>query len=343
MLQHGLTVGFPADRTLSKLLYNKYSIECNYSYPQPQFLKNLVIYHNNIASLDKHLDEFLYEIDQPGDNNAILTFSETNLKHPAKTLPHYHTAQINRLSPKGGILAYTPTDLNFVQEPQYTFIHPELEILTIYSMQLRLRILIVYRPPSSKPIDSINKLLSIVDEVIDNSTDLTMVTGDLNIDLYQMKHPNAKILLDSMLQLGFVNAITIPTRVTTTSQTLIDHFFYNGETIISTGVIQSQHSDHYTVWLIIPLEEEIMTRNHPWPVDNKLLIEKAKVMNWSELTTINMTADQIFDILIQSIQSLIKTASIPPRQPLQKPFQMNRDAHIKGALKWKKKLINVCF
>ena len=56
------------------------------------------------------------------------------------------------------------------------------------------------------------------------------VTGDLNIDFMKcLKHKGTSIYLESLLVNNFLPVIVLPTRITVTSATLIDHiYFYEG-------------------------------------------------------------------------------------------------------------------
>jgi len=52
--------------------------------------------------------------------------------------------------------------------------------------------------------------------------------GDMNIDLLKFEtHLKTSDYLDNLFQNGFLPTITKPTRITSTSATLIDHIYMN--------------------------------------------------------------------------------------------------------------------
>ena len=83
---------------------------------------------------------------------------------------------------------------------------------------------------------------------LNNISSNILILGDFNIDLLKI---NDKLLhktyFDDMLSLGLSPAITLPTRVTEVSATLIDHIFtgVGGNNIHSSGIIISDISDHF--------------------------------------------------------------------------------------------------
>ena len=70
------------------------------------------------------------------------------------------------------------------------------------------------------------------------------MVGDFNIDLLQDNNNRDK-LIDSTVQLGFIQQVTLPTRVTDTSKSLIDHVYTKSKNTIATDVIASDISDHF--------------------------------------------------------------------------------------------------
>ena len=75
--------------------------------------------------------------------------------------------------------------------------------------------------------------------------------GDINIDLTA----NTTLTSDYMRLLhsnAFCNLITKPTRVTSATQTTIDHILTNDdESIITPGVLSYKISDHYPIYYAI--------------------------------------------------------------------------------------------
>ena len=80
------------------------------------------------------------------------------------------------------------------------------------------------------------------------------LTGDFNIDLLKANsHDTIGEYLDLLTSNQFIPLITLPTRVTTKSKTLIDNIFYNqySPDIIS-GNLTVSISDHMPQFTLIP-------------------------------------------------------------------------------------------
>ena len=79
-----------------------------------------------------------------------------------------------------------------------------------------------------------------------------VLMGDYNINLIQYEnHPQTLRYLDTLLTNNFMPHITLPSRITNTSSTLIDHIHSNSKqgSFIS-GIIYSCISDHMPIFNI---------------------------------------------------------------------------------------------
>ena len=81
----------------------------------------------------------------------------------------------------------------------------------------------IYRHPN-RIIDNFNiALKDVLDRISDN--DLAIILGDLNIDLLEESNTNSNCYLNNFFENNFIPCITLPTRITHHSATLIDHIF----------------------------------------------------------------------------------------------------------------------
>ena len=80
-----------------------------------------------------------------------------------------------------------------------------------------------------------------------------LVLGDINIDLNpENVKPAASDYIHLLQGNAFFSLITSPTRVTSNSQTFIDHIFTNDyESIVTPGVLTYSLSDHYPIFCTI--------------------------------------------------------------------------------------------
>ena len=108
---------------------------------------------------------------------------------------------------------------------------------------------VIYRPPDSNMARFQSSLETVLNKVKDKRSYLM---GDFNLDLIKSDHHSAtgKFLSD-MNSMGFHPLISIPTRITPTSATLIDNIFTNDFCRpISSGLVFTSISDHLPAFAI---------------------------------------------------------------------------------------------
>ena len=110
----------------------------------------------------------------------------------------------------------------------------------------------VYRCPGSNMVsfnDNIEQLFSHI-----RCTKTIYVCGDFNIDLFKCdSHSGTKLFVDLMYSLGLYPLINRPSRITTTSATLIDNIFTSElECKIDSGLLVNDISDHLPVFALCP-------------------------------------------------------------------------------------------
>ena len=103
----------------------------------------------------------------------------------------------------------------------------------------------VYRSPSGSSVTFLQILREIL-EAIQNQPCETVVMGDFNVNLLDYEGSFPADFLSDMLASGLLPSVTIPTRVTEKSATLIDNIF-SSMTFQNSFVIVSDISDHFPV------------------------------------------------------------------------------------------------
>ena len=112
----------------------------------------------------------------------------------------------------------------------------------------------IYRHPN-KDLDEFNdNYLNTLLDKISKENKSVFLLGDFNVDLLKYdKHAPTNEFLDSLSSRMFLPHIVQPTRISTTSKTLIDNIFSNIHTPSSvSGNITSSISDHLPQFLIVP-------------------------------------------------------------------------------------------
>ena len=130
----------------------------------------------------------------------------------------------------------------------------------------------MYRSPSFEPDTFISHLEQKLELLRRHKNKHIILVSDSNIDLLKFQHfePTTK-LVNSLSEHGFVPAISIPTRVTSHSATLIDHIFVNNSAMITkSGVITEDISDHLATFVNLLIDpnkcsimRETMTNYRP--------------------------------------------------------------------------------
>ena len=91
-----------------------------------------------------------------------------------------------------------------------------------------------------------------------NKNDITILMGDVNIDLLQLNNIKHEKYLNMCLEHNFVPCITLPTRITDHSATLLDHILLRTPTRliqnkVSAGNLISGLSDHLANFMLFDL------------------------------------------------------------------------------------------
>ena len=113
-----------------------------------------------------------------------------------------------------------------------------------------LSICVTYRPPSSC-IYFFDKFSDMMEKAILEDGEI-VVLGDFNCDVMKYNEDsNTRILQSTMDGFLFSQLINVPTRVTVSTQTLIDHIYTtNPEKHILSGVFNTAVSDHYLIFTV---------------------------------------------------------------------------------------------
>ena len=153
-------------------------------------------------------------------------------------------------------LMYIRNDLTYKIRDDLCISDGDREILTIELLTKSMKNIIVfccYKPPDGNwknHCDHQQKTLT-------NATkenQLYFVTGDFNLNWLGF-HQSSEIrkYLNNMFESGVIPLINRPTRVTTSSATLIDNIFTNCvfDTSLKNGIIKTSISDHFAIFAAI--------------------------------------------------------------------------------------------
>src|SRR5688572_1861759 len=128
---------------------------------------------------------------------------------------------------------------------------------------------VVYRPPGTDVRAFNDEFVQLLSVLTTKTRDI-YILGDFNIDLLKAQdHPPTSKFLDIMSSHHFLPSITQPTRITTTSSTLIENIFSNRTSkVVDSYILASDISDHLPILARInltPIAEDttanLVTRN----------------------------------------------------------------------------------
>lgn len=213
--------------------------------------RSLSLFHLNTRSLRKKGDQLALYLEELSWEFDVLSFTETWYMNQSDV---YHFDGYNHMglfrSGKrgGGVSLYTKVGLNCSLLHDFCVMTNDIEILTAACRDTI--IIVVYRPPSGKT----KAFLEYFDGVLTQlsvSGRFGIVLGDINIDLQSASSVQNEFC-SMMLCYGYENRIGSATRVTATSETLIDICFTN---IVSgrilSGVLAADISDHLAIFCIL--------------------------------------------------------------------------------------------
>jgi exonuclease III len=142
----------------------------------------------------------------------------------------------------GGVGIWIRKDLDFeiIKSP---FIEKEIETITVHIPTLDIILINVYRPFGNYDnfIAELSSHISDCRKTFSHSD--IMVAGDFNVDLDKQDRISHD-LIDTMSMSGFIQQVTLPTRITDSSASRIDHFYSNSRKKLVSNVIAIDISDH---------------------------------------------------------------------------------------------------
>ena len=231
----------------------------------------------NIASLSMHKDELEAALSLLDVEFDIIAITETKIMKNIAPIydikltgynEPYHTPTE---SSKGGALIYVKHGIEVKHRPDlesrmYESGKLETVFLEIINTNKKNDILgCVYRHPSMD-INSFNeKYLNDTMAKLTEERKICYLAGDFNIDLLKSDtDEHTKDFFDTLTSNLFVPHITLPTRITNRSQTLIDNIYSNNPEFenCTSGNFTFSISDHLAQFLFVPSTEKRTPKVH---------------------------------------------------------------------------------
>ena len=302
-----------------------YSINSKY-YSPSDFIdakfskKSFTMIHLNIASLQYHIDELRTLLSLIGHPFDVICITETRL-HDDMPLSNIqiegydfvHTPTPTRC---GGAGIYIKSSLEYEQLNNFSVCHENISESIFIEIKnphkKNLTIGCIYRHHT--PIQTfISEFFNPVLTKITKSKKVFALLGDFNVDLSKYgTHADTESFYDLTSANGFRPLILQPTRVTSTSATLIDNIFINNlECVSKGGNITCSISDHFLQFSQIDIFDKVKYKDTPkyarnWRIFNKNEFEsELNSVNWSEIIDPDIGTDLSLNRFYYKIEKLI--------------------------------------
>ena len=181
---------------------------------------------------------------------------------PSAQIPNYEA--INRpkhCSEHGGLLIYLKNTYQYekITSAVYNSDHWENQFIKIKLQSESLILGNIYRPPHKRVTqldDFITEFNATLHECSKSKN--VILTGDFNINLLNINSANSthtNEFLNNVISNGFLPNITLPTRISDTTASLIDNFFCKlHQKNTSSGILTHKLSDHQPYFVTLPFK-----------------------------------------------------------------------------------------
>lgn len=217
------------------------------------------VLHINIHSIPAKFDQLKGLIINLNSNNVTVhmillceTFLSDNISGMYKIAGYDMICSNRDIGKRGGIAMYVLKELSYTQRNDLSVnVVQEFESLFIEINDNGSKTIVgeIYRVPNT----NINKSLERFDDIVTKLKHFkgnVIVGTDQNFDLLKYnENNNIRLLLNNFIENGFLPTITLPTRVTHSSATVIDNIYVKGRVSYNSCsfVIETDISDHFPV------------------------------------------------------------------------------------------------
>ena len=228
------------------------------------YLNRLNFLHVNTRSLIHNIDNLHQLLCKLPKEPDIIFVTETKLNKRSNInfthLDNYTFINKDSFSNAGGVGLYLKNSLKFEIRKDLNLINNDVESLWAkvqISKTQSITIGVIYKHPNgniSEFTDLFNEILT----KLNNEKLKCYIMGDLNINMLEKSTKTAINKYSLMIKsTNFHNLIKLPTRITKTTATCLDHFYTNyKESVINKFVLIDNLSDHLPILGVINLKHK---------------------------------------------------------------------------------------
>lgn len=268
---------------------------------------NNSVLHLNVRSLQNKVNEIEALLTMLSYPKALM-LTETWLRADGYlvSVHGYSFVSSPRVSgPGGGVGIYLHDTVHYQiisKSSNHNFTN-NIDYILITLSQFNVAICCMYCPPQTKLID-IMHAISALKEQVDHKFRF-VVTGDFNINMINDTNLSTDFL-NEMHALSLHPAITLPTRVTDNTATLIDNFMCDFSLLpVRSCVVKTDISDHYLIALLLSTNitnAPVKVRN--FSATNKLAFSRnLATSNWDHLYELQ-EVDKAFGYFIKKLKRI---------------------------------------
>ena len=220
---------------------------------------DLRVLHLNIRSLSSNMEDLCATLSIIKYRFNVIAITESWLSdhnEPLYSIPGYRA--YHSLRPAGvrgggvSVYVYQGFKATVLQHTRVSNPHIESLFLDIYQPEAKKSFILgtVYKPPAANCNEFTNVLCNIVSGLSLRDSEV-LLCGDFNIDLLKIDtHVPTAEFVYRLFSLSLSPVITKPTRVTDQSATLIDNIFVDNSLDYRAGILLSDISDHFPIFII---------------------------------------------------------------------------------------------
>ena len=265
--------------------------KCEYVQPEETIKVNesdLVVLQLNIRGLSSILSDFKQLLENLADKKKpdVILLSETwlNKNSPKSSLPGYNIFNVHRTHKKGGGVSIL---ISSVIKSHYKTVNIQLNTIELCLVEIKLEhsqknIVVgsLYRPPNTSCVEFVSEYENLINKL--KHADTHLILGmDHNSDLLKVSvHNSTQRFLEVNLDNGLYPCINKPTRLTSTSATLIDNIFIDCKLL-------GRHSSRIKIDDISDNLPAVLVLHHLVPKTNEMIKIQCRDMRECTLNMIN--------------------------------------------------------
>ena len=311
------------------------------------------IFHINIHSIEKHIDELRNYLMLSGFQFDVLAISESKLQIniPPKvdiTINGYHyPLSTPTNATKGGVLLYIKDALIFKPRPDLN-IYADKTIESHFAEIINttgknIVVGVIYRHPTGNSVEFLETYLKplvhhkLAKEIINKKV---YIAGDFNYDLTNISSEETSDFFDIMTSSQLLPTISLPTKLNTYHDTLIDNIFTNNfNPDMCSGNFTLQLSDHLASFLISPNENQQhlpkkhnITKRDARNFNQNAFLTEINGVKWDDILQCEKTdTNHSFNSFYDTIEEILDR-HMPKRKITNKEFKQKYKPWVTGGI-----------